>query len=228
MRKLLIKTFVMAVVAFACITMASCSKSAEELSNDAKELVKDGKIAPENVDKALNVYDAVIEKIVSLQEETEDSAKNFEFDSPVFAELKLLKEAGDLLEDGLAAAQLTAEQQARQQEISEKIKDAMDYKTPEELNTEAKELVKDGKIAQEQISKAIKLYKAVAYKLVRMQESVDTARANADLENQVFKDQQVVNEARNLLEAAFAAAQLKEDDQKRVDKIAASIAYIAK
>ena len=119
--KKLIKSFLMAVIACACLSLASCSKSADQIAKEAEELITtDGSIAPENIDKALDLYEAAADQMLSLKDKCEEAAKEMDFDNPAMQEALKIAAAGVTLQSGLFNSELTPEQEARMEEIDKK------------------------------------------------------------------------------------------------------------
>lgn len=119
--KKLIKSFLMAVIACACLSLASCSKSADQIAKEAEELITaDGSIAPENIDKALDLYEAAADQMISLKDKCEEAAKEMDFDNPAMQEALKIAAAGVTLQSGLSNSELTPEQEARMEEIDKK------------------------------------------------------------------------------------------------------------
>lgn len=111
MKKLLIKTFLVAIVACACFTLASCSKSAEDLNKEAKALVRaDGTIAADDIDDAIDLMQQLADKAKSIQSDVVDATKDRDFDNPVFEEATLVGQAALMLGAALDASNLSAEQ----------------------------------------------------------------------------------------------------------------------
>ena len=121
--KKLIKSFLMAVIACACLSLASCSKSADQIAKEAEELITtDGSIAPENIDKALDLYEAAADQMISLKDKCEEASKNMDFDNPDVKEALQLAAVGEALQTALSNSELTPEQEARIAEINKKLK----------------------------------------------------------------------------------------------------------
>ncbi|MGN1173347.1 MAG: hypothetical protein ACI4SO_06125 [Muribaculaceae bacterium] len=119
--KKLIKSFLMAVIACACLSLASCSKSADQIAKEAEELITaDGSIAPENIDKALDLYEAAADKMKSLEDQCEEAATEIDLDNPAVQEALKIIAVGVVLQSGLSNSELTPEQQARMEEIDKK------------------------------------------------------------------------------------------------------------
>ena len=119
--KKLIKSFLMAVIACACLSLASCSKSADQIAKEAEELITaDGSIAPENIDKALDLYEAAADQMLSLKDKCEEAAKEMDFDNPAMQEALKIAAAGVTIQSGLCNSELTPEQEARMREIDKK------------------------------------------------------------------------------------------------------------
>ena len=67
--KKIFKTFLVAFVAFACMSLVSCTKSAEQIVNEADELINDdGTIESKNIDKVLDLYEAAIDGMTGLKD----------------------------------------------------------------------------------------------------------------------------------------------------------------
>ena len=121
--KKIFKTFLVAFVAFACMSLVSCTKSAEQIVNEADELINDdGTIESKNIDKVLDLYEAAIDRMTGLKDKCEEASKNMDFDNPDVKEALQLAAVGDALQTALSNSELTPEQEARIAEINKKLK----------------------------------------------------------------------------------------------------------
>ena len=127
MKKLLFKTFLMAVVACACLSLSSCGKSAEALNAEADDLVTDGKIDKDKIDDALDLYDDVADKMESMVDDVvdyevkRDGDEDYE-DADLEEEVMLVSEAYDKLRSALYDAKLDKDQKKRFKEINKRFK----------------------------------------------------------------------------------------------------------
>lgn len=125
MKKYIFKTCLMAIVACFCLSIASCSKSPEQISKEAHELINDeGAIDPENIDKAIDLYEATVNQVAELTEKlnkAKESGEEISFDNPLLAESIILAEAGGSLSKALSNSQLSDEQTERLDEIESKL-----------------------------------------------------------------------------------------------------------
>lgn len=120
--KKLFKTFLLAIVACACFSLVSCSKSAEQIAKEASELVaEDGSIAADNIDDALDLYETACDKVIALEDDIKKAGESLDFSNPVLAEAAQLATAADVISRGLANSQLSPEQQSRKAEIDAKL-----------------------------------------------------------------------------------------------------------
>ena len=121
--KKIFKTFLVTLVAFACMSLVSCTKSAEQIVDEAEELINDdGTINSENIDKVLNLYEAAIDNMTGLKDKCEEASKNMDFDNPDVKEALQLAAVGEALQTALSNSELTPEQEARIAEINKKLK----------------------------------------------------------------------------------------------------------
>ena len=125
MKKYIFKTCLMAIVACFCLSIASCSKSPEQISKEAHELINDeGAIDPENIDKAIDLYEATVNQVAELTEKlnkAKESGEEISFDNPLLAESIILAEAGESLSKALSNSQFSDEQAKRLDEIESKL-----------------------------------------------------------------------------------------------------------
>lgn len=125
MKKYIFKTCLMAIVACFCLSIASCSKSPEQISKEAHELINDeGAIDPENIDKAIDLYEATLNQVAELTEKlnkAKESGEEISFDNPLLAESIILADAGGSLSKALSNSQLSDEQTKRLDEIESKL-----------------------------------------------------------------------------------------------------------
>ena len=125
MKKYIFKTCLMAIVACFCLSIASCSKSPEQISKEANELINDeGAIDPENIDKAIDLYEATVNQVAELTEKlnkAKESGEEISFDNPLLAESIILADAGGSLSKALSNSQLSDEQTKRLDEIESKL-----------------------------------------------------------------------------------------------------------
>ena len=125
MKKYIFKTCLMAIVACFCLSIASCSKSPEQISKEAHELINDeGAIDPENIDKAIDLYEATVNQVAELTEKlnkAKESGEEISFDNPLLAESIILADAGGSLSKALSNSQLSDEQAERLDEIESKL-----------------------------------------------------------------------------------------------------------
>lgn len=125
MKKYIFKTCLMAIVACFCLSIASCSKSPEQISKEAHELINDeGAIDPENIDKAIDLYEATVNQVAELTEKlnkAKESGEEISFDNPLLAESIILADAGGSLSKALSNSQLSDEQTERLDEIESKL-----------------------------------------------------------------------------------------------------------
>lgn len=125
MKKYIFKTCLMAIVACFCLSVASCSKSPEQISQEANELINDeGAIDPENIDKAIDLYEATVNQVAELTEKlnkAKESGEEISFDNPLLAESIILAEAGGSLSKALSNSQFSDEQAERLDEIESKL-----------------------------------------------------------------------------------------------------------
>ena len=125
MKKYILKTCLMAIVACFCLSVASCSKSPEQISKEANELINDeGAIDPENIDKAIDLYEATLNQVAELTEKlnkAKESGEEISFDNPLLAESIILADAGGSLSKALSNSQLSDEQTERLDEIESKL-----------------------------------------------------------------------------------------------------------
>ena len=125
MKKYILKTCLMAIVACFCLSIASCSKSPEQISKEAHELINDdGTIDPENIDKAIDLYEATVNQVAELTEKlnkAKESGEEFSLDNSLIAESMVLADAGGSLTNALSNSQLSDEQAKRLDEIESKL-----------------------------------------------------------------------------------------------------------
>ena len=125
MKKYIFKTCLMAIVACFCLSIASCSKSPEQISKEAHELINDeGAIDPENIDKAIDLYEATVNQVAELTEKlnkAKESGEEISFDNPLLAESIILADAGGSLSKALSNSQLSDEQTKRLDELESKL-----------------------------------------------------------------------------------------------------------
>lgn len=124
MKKLLFKTFLVAIVACVCFSMASCSKSAEDLNKEVNELVKDGKIDKENIDEAIDLLGQIVDKTIDLAEENKDVKDISDIDADALKDAATLAEAANTLGNALEKSELSAEQQKALQDAFKKFEEA--------------------------------------------------------------------------------------------------------
>ena len=125
MKKYILKTCLMAIVACFCLSVASCAKSPDQISKEAHELINDeGAIDPENIDKAIDLYEATVNQVAELTEKlnkAKESGEEISFDNPLLAESIILADAGGSLSKALSNSQLSDEQTKRLDEIESKL-----------------------------------------------------------------------------------------------------------
>lgn len=125
MKKYILKTCLMAIVACFCLSLASCSKSPEQISKEANELINDeGAIDPENIDKAIDLYEATVNQVAELTEKlnkAKESGEEISPDNPLITDGIVLATAGASLRDALSNSQFSDEQAKRLDEIESKL-----------------------------------------------------------------------------------------------------------
>ena len=125
MKKYIFKTCLMAIVACFCLSIASCSKSPEQISKEAHELINDeGAIDPENIDKAIDLYEATVNQVAELTEKlnkAKESGEEISPDNPLITDGIVLATAGASLRDALSNSQFSDEQAKRLDEIESKL-----------------------------------------------------------------------------------------------------------
>ena len=125
MKKYILKTCLMAIVACFCLSVASCSKSPEQISKEANELINDeGAIDPENIDKAIDLYEATVNQVAELTEKlnkAKESGEEISPDNPLITDGIVLATAGASLRDALSNSQFSDEQAKRLDEIESKL-----------------------------------------------------------------------------------------------------------
>ncbi len=125
MKKYILKTCLMAIVACFCLSVASCSKSPEQISKEAHELINDeGAIDPENIDKAIDLYEATVNQVAELTEKlnkAKESGEEISPDNPLITDGIVLATAGASLRDALSNSQFSDEQAKRLDEIESKL-----------------------------------------------------------------------------------------------------------
>ena len=125
MKKYILKTCLMAIVACFCLSVASCSKSPEQISKEAHELINDeGAIDPENIDKAIDLYEATVNQVAELTEKlnkAKESGEEISPDKPLITDGIVLATAGASLRDALSNSQFSDEQAKRLDEIESKL-----------------------------------------------------------------------------------------------------------
>lgn len=125
MKKYILKTCLMAIVACFCLSLASCSKSPEQISKEADELINnEGSVSTENIDKALDLYEVAVTKAAELSEKLEESDNSDEeitLDNPLIADAMVLANAGTNLRNALSKSELSEEQSKRLSDIESEL-----------------------------------------------------------------------------------------------------------
>ena len=123
MKKLLFKTFLVAIVACACFTLASCSKSADDLNNEVKEMVKDGKIEKENIDDAIDLLGQIVDKAIELAEENKNVEDISDIDADAVKDAVTLAQAANTLGNALEKTELSKDQEEALQDLCNKFEE---------------------------------------------------------------------------------------------------------